>query len=82
MKKVLLAAKNLEIGGIEKSLITLIHYFEENGYNVTLVLEERKGKLLKQISSETKVVEFKPCSISFAPLRKAINFIKQIKVKI
>ena len=82
MKKVLLAAKNLEIGGIEKSLITLIHYFEENGYNVTLALEERKGKLLKQISTDVKIIEFKPCSIVFVPLRKVINFFKQIKFKL
>ena len=82
MKKILLAAKNLEIGGIEKSLITLIHYFEENGYNVTLALEERKGKLLKQIDKDVNVIEFKPCSISFNPLRKVINFIKQTKFKI
>ena len=38
MKNILLAAKNLEIGGIEKSLITLINYLKENGYDVTLVL--------------------------------------------
>ena len=52
MKNILLAAKNLKIGGIEKSLINLINYLEENGYNVTLVLEERKGRLIKKIKKE------------------------------
>ena len=82
MKDILLASKNLEIGGIEKSLINLINYFVENGYNVTLVLEEKKGTLLKQLNPTVKVDEFKPCSITFSPLRKAINFVKQAKFKL
>ncbi len=79
MKNILLAAKNLEIGGIEKSLITLIHYFEENGYNVTLALEEKKGKLLKQLSKTVKVIEFKPYKRGLRSIRKIKNFIKQTK---
>ena len=35
MKEILIAAKNLKIGGIEKSLVNLINYLKENGYNVT-----------------------------------------------
>ena len=82
MKDILLGAKNLEIGGIEKSLITLINYFVENGYNVTLVLEEKKGALLKQLNTSVKVVEYKPFKRGFKPIRKIMNYIKQVKFKI
>ena len=82
MKNILLAAKNLEFGGIEKSLITLIHYFKENGYNVTLVLEERKGQLLKDIGKGVKFVEFKPYKRGISAIRKIKNFIKQTKFKL
>ncbi len=82
MKNILLAAKNLKIGGIEKSLITLINYFIENGYDVTLVLEEKRGSLLKQLNKNVNIVEFKPLKRGFTPIRKIINFIKQTKFKI
>ncbi len=79
MKEILIAAKNLKIGGIEKSLINLIDYLEENGYNVTLVLEERKGRLIKKIKKDMKIIVFKPSKIKLVFLRKIINFFKQIK---
>ena len=82
MKNILLAAKNLEIGGIEKSLITLLNYLKENGYNITLVLEEKKGQLLKNISKDIKIVEFKPYKRGIVSIRKIKNFIKQTKFKI
>lgn len=82
MKDILLAAKNLEIGGIEKSLITLINYFVENGYNVTLVLEEKKGALLKQLNPNVKVDEYKPFKRGLTPIRKMMNFIKQTNFKL
>ena len=49
MKEILIAAKNLKIGGIEKSLVNRVNYLKENGYNVTLVLEERRGRLIKKL---------------------------------
>ena len=82
MKSILLAAKNLEIGGIEKSLITLIHYFKENGYNVTLVLEEKKGQLLKNINKDIKIVEFKPYKRGLVSIRRIKNIIKQTIFKV
>ena len=82
MKEILIAAKNLKIGGIEKSLINLINYLRENGYNITLVLEERKGRLIKEIDSDVKVIKFKPSAIGFIPLRKTINYLKQVRFKI
>ena len=78
MKNILIAARDLKIGGIEKALLTLINYFIEHGNNVTLVLEEKKGELLKQLNTNVKIIEYKPCSIKFMPIRKIINFNKRI----
>lgn len=82
MRKILLAAKNLKIGGIEKSLVNLINYLKENGYDVTLVLEERRGRLFKEFDSDVNIMIFKPSAIKFTPLRKSINFFKQLKFKV
>lgn len=41
-KKLLFAAYNLEIGGIEVALITLLNYLSSK-YDITLVLEKKKG---------------------------------------
>lgn len=79
MKKILISLKDLKIGGIEKSAIELIEYLIEHGYTVTLILEEKKGELLGKINSNVKILEYKPCSIKFMPLRKFINLIKKIK---
>ena len=79
MKDILLAAKDLNIGGIEKSLLNLINYLNERGYNITLVLEEKKGDFLSQLNSNVNIITFKPFSLRFTPIRKMLNFIKQLK---
>ena len=82
MKDILIAAKNLKIGGIEKSLINLINYLKYNGYNITLVLEERKGSLLKEIRKDVNIIIFKPSSLKIVLLRKTINLTKKVRFKI
>ena len=49
MNKILISLRDLKIGGIEKSAVTLIKFLRENGYDITLVLEEKKGELLQEI---------------------------------
>ena len=49
-KDLLFAGVNLEIGGIEKAQINLLDNINYKKYNVTLVLEEKKGKLLKDLN--------------------------------
>ena len=38
MKKLLFAAYSLDIGGIEKSLVTLSNYLQEKEYELTILL--------------------------------------------
>lgn len=78
MKKILISAKNLEIGGIEKALINLIKYLIENKYNVTLVLEEKKGELLGEIDENVKIIKYTP-SQGAKPFRKVINLFKRLR---
>ena len=78
MKSVLIAAKDLKIGGIEKSLIELSNFLEENGYIVTLALENREGVLKNQLNNKIKIIKYKPNTCKIAILRKTINLFKKI----
>ena len=79
MRKILIAAKDLKIGGIEKSLITLINYLLEHNYEVKLVLESKEGELLKKINRKIKIIEYAPSSNRIIIFRKFINLLKKIK---
>lgn len=81
MKNILIALKNLEIGGIEKSAINLIKYLVEHGNNVTLVLEKKTGKILNEINSKVKIIEYSPCSIKFINLFKRCKFLIKYRNK-
>ena len=79
MKTILFALKDLKIGGIERSAITLIKHLQNIGYDVTIMLEKKEGELLEFIQENTKIIEYCPNTIKFMPIRKTINFLKKIK---
>ena len=54
MKKIIFFSKNLNIGGMEKALVSLLNSLCDN-YQVTLVLEEKKGSLLKKLKKNILV---------------------------
>ena len=57
MKKILFTTYSLEIGGIEKALITLLNYLaSQEKYDITLVLEENKGELLNDLNKKIKSI--------------------------
>ena len=58
MKKIIFFSKNLNIGGMEKALTILLNELSKV-YNVTLVLEEKKGILLGKLNSNIEVKEYK-----------------------
>ena len=76
MKKILIAAYTLDIGGIEKALINLINELIKK-YDITLVLERKKGIYLNEIDSNIKVIEYKPNNNKNAIIRKTINIVKR-----
>jgi len=78
-KKVLIASYNLDLGGIEKSLINLLNNMNYLKYDVTLILEKKEGIFLDKINQNVKVIEYKVLSNKNILLRKIINFINRIK---
>lgn len=73
-KRVLITGYDLEIGGIEKALVNFLDNIEDEKYDITLVLEKKKGTFLDTIKKSVKVEELKVSENSNAIVRKAINF--------
>ena len=51
-KKILFAAYSLGLGGIETALVSLLNHLDINKYEITLILERKEGKFLKEINPE------------------------------
>jgi len=77
MKKVIFFAYDLNIGGIEKSLVNLLNELV-NYYEVTLVLEKNEGPLKRNLSNKVKIIEHKISESKITILRKGINFTKRV----
>jgi glycosyltransferase involved in cell wall biosynthesis len=76
-KNILFCASSLGLGGIEQALINLIKNFDQEKYNITLVLEQKGGIFFDQIPSYVKVVELKVNNNKIVFLRKMINFLRK-----
>lgn len=74
---ILISSFNLSYGGIEKALVTLLKIIKDN-YIVDLVLEEKKGIYLNEISKDIKVTEYKVQNTGNKLYRKIRNLIKRI----
>ena len=79
MKKLLFAAYSLDLGGIEKALITLTNTLQEKGYDITIVLEKKQGIFLKELNNKIKVIEYAPNESTNILKRKVVNLYKRIK---
>jgi len=78
MKKLLISAYSLDIGGIETALITLLKYLH-NDYEITLVLEKKQGVFLKDVPNNVKIITYEISQKKIAIIRKIDNFIRQRK---
>ncbi len=76
-KRLLFTAYNLNIGGIETSLVNLLNNIDYSKYDVTLILEKKEGILLKDLNKNVVVKEIKVSSFKISFIRKAINFIRK-----
>lgn len=79
MKKLLFAAYSLDVGGIEKALVTLLNELQKKDYEITLVLEKKEGIFLEELNSRIQVITYTPNSDKNVLKRKMKNFMKQIK---
>lgn len=55
MKKILIVNDNLDVGGIQKSLLNLLKA-EKDRYSITLLLFNKNGKLMREIPAGIKVI--------------------------
>jgi len=55
MKKILIVNNNLEIGGIQKSLVNLLKALHGT-YDITLLLFSKTGALLEEVPADVKIV--------------------------
>lgn len=78
MKKLLFSVFDMNIGGIETSLLTLLNTLVEKGYDITLVLEKKQGAFLKDLDSKIRVIEYSPSENKIVLVRKLINLQKRI----
>ena len=78
-KTIVISSSHLDYGGIEKSLVTLLKNMNYTKYDITLVLESKKGVYLKEIPSDVKIMEYKTCNLENEKIRKFINLVKRIK---
>ena len=77
MKRIIFFSKNLNVGGLEKSLIALLNKLTKS-YDVTLVLEENIGILKDQLDPQIRVKEYKLSRNKIVIFRKAVNFSKRM----
>ncbi len=86
MKKILIVNNNLEVGGIQKSLVNLLKA-EHKNYDITLLLFSRSGALLSEVPADIKIISPKNCykmlGLSKAELMKhpLLLFVKTILMK-
>ena len=81
-KRLLFAAVNMDLGGIEKALLNLVNRIDTSKYTVEIVLEEKKGIFLNRIKPEIIVRECKVSNNKNIVVRKAINVIRKLMFKI
>lgn len=81
-KDLLFADVNMEIGGIEKSQVNLLKNINYQKYNVTLILEEKKGLLLKNIPSSVNIQEIKVSNTNNLLIRKTLNYWRKLLFEI
>ncbi|WP_139906061.1 glycosyltransferase [Clostridium thermarum] len=57
MKKVLIASFDMEVGGVERSLISLLESFDYTKYNINLMLYRHQGEFMSMLPKEVNLVK-------------------------
>ena len=77
-KNLLFCSYDLNVGGIETSLVNLLNNIDYDKYNVDLMLEKNRGSLLNKIPNNVKVFEYRVSENKNVFIRKMINLLKRI----
>ena len=57
MSKLFFYLPTMEIGGAERNFLKLINFYKNKGHNVCLVLNKKKGSLLKDLEKNVQVID-------------------------
>lgn len=82
MKNIAFCSYNLDIGGIETALISLLKNIDYTKYNVTLFLVKKEGIFLKEVPEQVKIIGFNMCTTGNPVIRKIKNLYKLTSYKI
>lgn len=82
MKKILITAYNLDIGGIETSLINLLKNLDYDKFDVTLVLENKIGVFVDKVPNKVKLIDYNLSHSKNVLYRKIKNRLKLVLWKI
>lgn len=74
MEKILIATFDLEVGGVERSLISMLHHFNYQQYQVDLMLYSHSGEFLEQLPAEPDLLQE---SVHYKTFRMSIKQIFQ-----
>ena len=77
-KKIIFFSRDLNIGGMEKALVSLLNALAEKKYQITLVLTNKEGVLLQHLNESIRVKQYTMSRSSFIPLRRAMNLIHRV----
>ena len=73
MKKIIIIHSNMEIGGAETSLISLLQSLDYKKYKVDLLLLNKEGDLLKFIPKEVNIIENDLYKQLMIPIKEVIS---------
>lgn len=79
MKKLLFSAHDLDLGGIETALVTLVNSLSDKGYDVTIALEKKEGVFLERLHKEIKIIEYNTNNNQNILIRKLCNLVNRLK---
>lgn len=85
MKKIIISNYNLNIGGVQKTLLNILNNIDLSKYDITILLYEKENKLIKELPKQIKVlylsdyVDLENSNSFFARLDKNIKIKKYIK---
>ncbi|WP_456277302.1 glycosyltransferase [Bacillus sp. AK128] len=65
MKNILIASFDMEVGGVERSLISLLNKFDYNNYQVDLMLYSHTGDFMKLLPNEPNLLNEIPAYKTF-----------------
>ena len=75
MNKLFFYLPTMDVGGAEKNFLKLINFYKKQGHSVCLVLNKKKGRLLKDLEKEVSIINLNIDRTykSIFPLRKIIS---------